>query len=231
MLWGKFVNFSEFHFSLILLKELLSIGSPSRSSNLSSEVSDFEHLLLLEVFILLNLHPSQALLDLDNRDDNPRDEEHYAKSRNQNRDQVRDRTLIFLFSSVRLRRNCDLFNFYDFKRKRPRLTISHSIYITSISGNVFLNWHLIFNLLVSSLFRRNDNVLFIDDKAVVFASWHRLDNAKIYHNELPFCFEHLICRVIVHVVNALVVRADLPDFVLTQELQLLEVVGFEDCAV
>ena len=80
MLRGKLVNFAEASLSSICFVELFAIRAPHSASDLATIVGYLEHLLLLEVFLLLNIDSAHAFADLHDGYDDPGDEEDHAQS-------------------------------------------------------------------------------------------------------------------------------------------------------
>ena len=100
MLGCELVHFAEASFSAIWIVEWLALRASCSASDFAAIVGDLEHLLLLEVFLLLNVVAAHALANLHDCDDDPGDQEDHAQGRDQDRDQARDGWLFFLILRV-----------------------------------------------------------------------------------------------------------------------------------
>ena len=83
MLWGELVHFAEASFSAIWVVEWLALRASCSASDFAAIVSYLEHLLLLEVFLLLYVVAAHPLADLHDCDDDPGHQEDHAQCRDQ----------------------------------------------------------------------------------------------------------------------------------------------------
>ena len=100
MLGRELVHFAEASFSSIWIVKWLALRAACSASDFTAIVGDLEHLLLLEVFLLLNVVAAHALANLHDCNDDPGDQEDHAQGRDQDRDQARDGWLFFLILGV-----------------------------------------------------------------------------------------------------------------------------------
>ena len=96
----ELVHFAEASFSAIWVVEWLALRASCSASDFATVVGYPEHLLLLEVFLLLNVVAAHALANLHDCNDDPGDQEDHAQRRDQDGDQARDGWLFFLILSV-----------------------------------------------------------------------------------------------------------------------------------
>ena len=82
------VHFTETRLSGIRFIELLALGASLSTTDLPPVVCNFKHLLLLEVFLLLDVVAADAFPDLNDGDDNPWHQKDDAERGNKDRDQA-----------------------------------------------------------------------------------------------------------------------------------------------
>lgn len=168
------------------------------------------------------MNPAEALFNLHDRDDNPWDKEDHTEDCDKDGDPTRD-ALFFLLLCFLFVFSCN-FTIFTVGRGGWRWVWPVRVYriLRIICGVVSLglvdyNFIIVVVIIAAVWLRGFDhNVLFVNDETTTTVIVFSL-NSKLKCNFRPLMLKRQLSRVVFNGENALILRADLADLVLTEE--------------